>query len=196
MGETLERAKRGDVDAFAEVFESLRPIVFSIACRLVGTNEAEDVVMDTYLKAWKALPRFRQGSSLKTWLYRICHNCAMDYLRARKRRAEARPADDADPDGIGIERIADGTQRSPADTLSDRELGQRLDRALARLSPEHRTSLELRFTDELSYAEIAAATGVSIGTVMSRLFNAKRKLKNILADLQDRAGIVPGGSRA
>jgi RNA polymerase sigma-70 factor (ECF subfamily) len=190
----LERAQRGDIEAFAEVFEGLRPLVYAVACRLAGPDDAEDVVMDTYLKAWKALPRFRQGSSLRTWLYRISHNCALDYLRNRKRKAETH-WDDAPSEGARIENVPDGAQRSPAEAMSDRETGHLLTRAMARLSPEHRTSLELRFADEMSYAEIAAATGVSIGTVMSRLFNAKRRLKTILAELQP-GGAEPEGGRA
>jgi len=85
QAEQLERARKGDVEAFAEVFEALRPLVFSVANRLVGPNDAEDVVMETYLKAWQGLPRFRGKSSLKTWLYRISRNCSLDFIRSRQR---------------------------------------------------------------------------------------------------------------
>ena len=66
--ELIARARRGDNEAFARMFEQLRPMVFSVACRLVGPDDANDVVMETYLKAWKSLPKFRWGSSLSTWV--------------------------------------------------------------------------------------------------------------------------------
>ena len=95
----LERARQGDVNAFANVFENHRPTVYAIACRLAGPDDADDIVMETYLKAWRALPRFHRRAALKTWLYRIAHNCAMDFIRARSRRQDrVLPADEADDD--------------------------------------------------------------------------------------------------
>jgi len=173
----LDRAKAGDVEAFAELFEGLRSRIFTIAWRLVGPNDAEDVVMDTYLKAWKALPGFSRRSSLATWLYRIAHNCAVDVLRRRRPGAEE---GGGTPD---IEALPDHRMRTAGEATIAAERVLEVRQALNGLSPEHRTALLLRYTDGLSYAEIASASGVSIGTVMSRLFNGKRKLQQLLRPL-------------
>ena len=176
----LRRAKAGDVEAFAELFESLRPVVFSVAYRVVGPNDADDVVMESYLKAWRALPRFNERSSLKTWLFRIARNCALDAIRSRNRRHEE-PRPDGEDGVRGISEMADDRQPSPAEDLIAADLKAEVQEAVRQLDDIHRTALLLRYTDRLSYAEIAAATGVSMGTVMSRLFNAKRKLRRLVS---------------
>lgn len=178
----MDKARNGDVDAFAELFEPLREMVYAIAYRVVGPNDADDVVMETYLKAWQALPRFGGRASLKTWLYRIARNCAIDFVRKRSRRKERVLTPEEEE---GRERqFADEKQPSPDEVLSRRELVHDVRGALARLPDLHRIALELRYADGLSYNEIAAATGVSIGTVMSRLFNGKRKLRKLLEEEQ------------
>lgn len=175
--ELLQRARQGDVEAFAELFEAARPVVYAVACRLVGPTDAEDVVMDTYLKAWKALPAFSGRSILRTWLCRIAHHGAVDRLRARRREVD--PSLPAGEDGLDrtlLDTLPDPRQRPPWELADAADTGARIQQALESLSEEHRTTLMLRFSDGLSYAEIAAATGVSIGTVMSRLFNGRRRL--------------------
>ena len=177
--ELIARARRGDNEAFARMFEQLRPMVFSVACRLVGPDDANDVVMETYLKAWKSLPKFRWGSSLSTWLYRLTHNCAIDWLRARTRRREDLLSE-REAQGFNRSELADDSQVRPGQNLLEEERNSEVHRALEQLVQRHRAVLLLRYTDGLSYAEIAAATGVSIGTVMSRLFYAKKKLRIII----------------
>lgn len=170
------------MDAFLALFEEARPTIHAVAIRLVGVDEAEDVVMETYLKAWKAMPGFSGRSSSRTWLCRIAHNCAVDWLR--RRRTVPLPAPDPEePDGAGdMSLLADPAQRRPSDLVAGRELQVAIGAAMERLTPEHRVAVTLRFSDGLSYSEIAAATGVSIGTVMSRLFNGRRKLMKALRE--------------
>lgn len=179
----VRRARQGDMEAFLGLFEEARPAVYAVALRLVGIDEAEDVVMETYLKGWKSMPGFSARSSTRTWLCRIAHNCAVDWLR--RRRTVSLPAQDRDdPDGQGdMAMLADPGQRRPSELVAGRELQAAIDSALDRLTPEHRVALMLRFSDGLSYSEIAAATGVSIGTVMSRLFNGRRKLMKLLEEI-------------
>ena len=105
----LEKAGNGDMDAFAELFEPLRSMAYAVACRIVGANDAEDVVMKAYLKAWQSLPRFRGGSSTKTWLYRITYNVTCDWLR--RRRIEG---DGEFDDRIGPGAVAAGASTVPA----------------------------------------------------------------------------------
>lgn len=157
-------------------------MVFSVAYRLVGPNDAEDVTMDTYIKAWKAVPGFTGRASIKTWIGRIAYNCAVDHLRKRRLWSPASTGTGDTP--VDPECLPDPAQRSPAEAVAAAEAESRVDTALATLAPEYRTTLLLRLTDGLSYAEIAASTGVSIGTVMSRLFNGRRKLMKALAGLK------------
>lgn len=179
--ELLKKAKNGDMDAFAALFEPLRPQSLNIAARIVGPDEAPDVVMDAFLKAWKAIPGFTERSSLATWLYRIVWNCAADHRRATLRRRENRMAENED----GTEQdISDTAADNPLDNTSRRDLARQLDASLGQLSEELRVTLLLRFGDELSYREIAAATGVRIGTVMSRLFHGRRKLKALMKQIE------------
>lgn len=176
----IDRARAGDAKAFADAFEALRPNVFAIACRLVGLDAAEDVVMDTYLKAWRGIGGFRGTARLRSWLYRVTYNCAMDHIRRRDRRHEV-SLEAPDTEGHSPRDVLpDAHSARPSDAVENAELAAVVDRAMAHLPAAHRTSLLLRYADGFSYAEIAAATGVRIGTVMSRLFHAKRKLRLIL----------------
>jgi RNA polymerase sigma-70 factor, ECF subfamily len=178
----LAKAQHGDMDAFAELFEPLRPMVHAVAVRLVGTSDADDVVMDTYLKAWQSLPKFAGRSSLKTWLYRLAYNGAVDMVRAQKRRPDrVRPASAGDEADGDVE-VPDLRQTTPSEALIRTELAHRISAAMEHMPLEHRAVLWLRFVDGLSYAEIARISGVAIGTVMSRLFYGKRRLRKLLSE--------------
>jgi len=178
--ELVARARTGDAEAFAQVFESFRPMIHRVAYRVAGPNDCDDVVMETYLKAWRSLPKFKSRSTISTWLCRIAQNCALDFRRRQSRR-DARQASSDDPDAAPLmERIPDPRGRSPEAEAAVHDLGALLQTALAQLSEEHRAAILLREVDGLSYREVAAAAGVSIGTVMSRLFYARRKLRTIL----------------
>lgn len=178
----LRKAKQGDMEAFAGLFEPLRAQSLGIAARIVGPDEAPDVVMDSFLKAWKALPTFNERSSLATWLYRIVWNCAADHRRASQRRRENRLGEDED----GTEQdISDTAADTPLENASRRDLAHQLEASLGLLSEELRVTLLLRFSDGLSYREIAAATGVRIGTVMSRLFHGRRRLKALMKQIEN-----------
>jgi RNA polymerase sigma-70 factor, ECF subfamily len=179
----LNSAQRGDMAAFAELFEALRPAVHRTVCRLAAPDDVDDVVMEVFLKAWQAIPRFRRGATVSTWLYRIAHNCCMDARRRQQRRRESVLSEMVEEDEP-LPDIPDERQRAPDQVLADAELAAKVRGAVQGLPAEYRSTLLLRYADGLSYAEIAAATGVSIGTVMSRLFYGKRKLKKVLVASQ------------
>ncbi|OPZ30854.1 MAG: ECF RNA polymerase sigma-E factor [Lentisphaerae bacterium ADurb.BinA184] len=186
-GALLRQAQGGDAEAFAAVFETHRPLLYRIACRIVGADDADDVVMDTYLKAWRSIPSFRGAASLRTWLCRAVRNTALDRLRWRARRPASSPEPGGDDGGVGIEGVADSRERAPDRQAITEETGRAVAAAVAELSQEHRLALLLREVDGLSYREVAAATGSNVGTVMSRLFYARRRVRRIL----EAQGVTP-----
>lgn len=181
--EQLNKARQGDMEAFADLFESYRSLLCQVAYRLVGANDCEDVVMDSFLKVWRALPGFRGDAKLKTWLCAVVRNCSLDYLRKRKKTINFTPIDG------NAENPAEKISASPNDNPDRRaeleDLGEQMNRALTQLSDHHRTTLLMHEVDEMAYKEIAAATDVSIGTVMSRLFHARRHLRKLLKPVMD-----------
>jgi RNA polymerase sigma-70 factor (ECF subfamily) len=177
----LNQAREGDMDAFAQLFEPLRRRVYGVARTLVGVEDAEDVVMDTFLKAWRGLPRLRQVGAIRGWLYRIARNCAMDRIRLRQHRGETSLSSNPE-ETAAMQDVPDTSQPLPADKIAAAESAETIRAAVGQLPEAHRQVVELRYTDDLSYSEISAALGISIGTVMSRLFNAKRKLRALLGE--------------
>ena len=180
----LKRAQGGDTEAFAALFEALRPSVYAVAIRLVGPDDVDDVVMDTYLKAWQALPRFRGGAQLKTWLYRIAYNCGIDTLRRRDRRKEDLLSE-VETERGAMPDLPDERRPAPDEEAVLNEGAEAIRRALEQLPADHRRTLTLRFAEGFSCAEIAAATGVSLGTVLSRIFYGKRKLRRLLREQRE-----------
>lgn len=174
----LEKARQGDMDAFAQLFEAYRPQMHRVAFRLAGADDCDDVVMDCFLKVWRALPSFRGGEKLGSWLCKIVRNCALDHLRRRKRIINFVPFED-DPT-YPAEKIADTEDARPDRRAELDDLGRHMETALQTLSPKHRAVLLMFEVDGLDYREIAAAIGVGIGTVMSRLFYARQRLRRLL----------------
>ena len=149
-------------------------------------EDAWDLTQDGFVRAWRSMPNFRGQSSFFTWLYRIMTNVTLDWLR-RKRIESGQEFDDT----IGLAGIAPGAVTAPqavaepAVRLADQEIRARIDAAIAKLSDEHRAVIVMRELDGMEYHEIADAIGCSIGTVMSRLFYARRKLQTMLRDVHD-----------
>jgi RNA polymerase sigma-70 factor (ECF subfamily) len=174
----LARFAAGDRDALDELFRRYRGVAFRVAYRLLGREaDALDAVQDAFVKALTHLDRFRGNSSFKTWLLRITCNAALDLGRQRRRdgwndRGPDRPADRPAP-----------ADQPPADAGLERaDLRRVIDAALAQLPDPQRQTFVLHVDGDLSYREVADALGISIGTVMSRLFYARQKLKTLLAD--------------
>ena len=149
-------------------------------------EDAWDLAQDGFIKAWKSLGSFRGQSSFFTWLYRIMANVALDWLRKKHVRGEAEF-----DDSIGLRQIetsaptAPKPSAQPLERLAGGEIRARVDAAIAKLTPEHRTVIVLRELEGLDYQEIAEAMDCSIGTVMSRLFYARKKLQTLLRDVYE-----------
>ncbi|MDC3379357.1 RNA polymerase sigma factor [Planctomycetota bacterium] len=170
----VTRALAGDATAFAEIYEKHRQTVFKVAygmCR--NEDDALDIVQTTFVKAHKSLARFEGRSAVRTWLCQIAVHLAIDLSRRRK----VRKADQLEEGRVAVT----DAERNPQATARERELKDALSKALDTLSEKHRTVFVLYSVKGLSYKEIAANLGCSIGTVMSRLFYARKNLQGMLA---------------
>jgi RNA polymerase sigma-70 factor, ECF subfamily len=172
----LARHATGDRQALNELFRRHRVPAYRVAYRLLG-NEADalDAVQEGFVKALTNLKRFEGRSSFKTWLLRVVSNAALDLGRQRGRRENASAADPADGEGGPL------VWDDPTLGLERDDLRRALDAALARLPESQRQTFVLHVDADLSYREVAEAMGISIGTVMSRLFYARQKLRAALA---------------
>jgi RNA polymerase sigma-70 factor (ECF subfamily) len=164
------RARQGDREAFAGLVRSHYPGLVQVIYRLCGdASLAEDAAQETFLKAWQHLTSFKPGTSLRSWLYRIGINTALDALR-RGRRA---------PLDLEAVRAADDAA-GPEEALLQKERNQTVQAAILSLSEANRAILVLREYGGLSYAEIAETLDIPAGTVMSRLNYARNRLRELL----------------
>lgn len=167
-------ARTGDFYAFEELVRRYRNDVFALAYHFVRSREeAWDLSQEVFIKAHRALDRFRGDSSFKTWLMRITTNQCKDYLK--KRRLDTVALDDA---SAGQDASTDADPRA---SLEAQETGQAILSALDELPAKHRAAFTLREFEGLSYEEMAQVMECSVGTVMSRLFHARRKLQDKLS---------------
>ena len=182
--ELVQAAQRGDLAAFEGLVARHRDKVYARAFSMMrNEEEALDLSQDAWVKGWQRLAQFQGDSSFITWMTRIVINLCLDQLRKQKRhRLES--IDALDEESGGVERQMPIVEANPTQGLERGELRQRIDAALAKLSPEHRTALVLHEFEELEYKEIARRMECSIGTVMSRLFYARRRMASLLAGLK------------
>jgi RNA polymerase sigma-70 factor (ECF subfamily) len=183
---TLVRAsQQGDMAAFEELVARHRDRIFARAYSMMrNEEEAVDLSQEAWVKGWQRLRQFQGDSSFGTWMTRVVINLCLDQLRKQKRqRTESIEA--MDEESGGVERQMPVVTVNPTAGLEREELRQRIDRALGLLSYEHRTVLVLHEFEDMEYKEIARTMGCSIGTVMSRLFYARRKLAVLLADVKN-----------
>lgn len=180
----VRRAVEGDKDAYRELVERHQRRLFVSAYEVLRNREdAEDVVQEALARSFFSLKSFRGGSSLSTWLRRIVRNLAIDAKRRSKRRGGQSVDIDERLEGSGTERLV-STGASPEMVLRQKEQRKRLMAELNELSEEHRQAIMLREFDGLSYDEIGRIMGVSIGTVMSRLFYARKRLQSVLHEVR------------
>lgn len=183
--ESLVRAaQRGDMVAFEELVARHRDKIFARAYSMMRNEEdAIDLSQEAWVKAWQRLKQFQRESSFATWMTRIVINLCLDQLRRQKRqRAESIEA--MDEESGGVERQMPVITVNPTERLERAELRARIDRALNQLSEAHRTVLVLHEFEQMEYKLIAKTMCCSIGTVMSRLFYARRKMAVLLAELK------------
>src|SRR5579871_2641837 len=177
-------AQKGDMGAFEELVARHRDKIYARAFSMMrNEDEAVDLSQEAWVKGWQRLKQFQGEASFGTWMTRIVINLCLDQLRKHKRQRTESIEEMSDESG-GVERQMPVITINPTAGLERGELRQRIDRALGQLSYEHRTVLVLHEFEELEYKEIAKVMSCSIGTVMSRLFYARRKMAALLADVK------------
>jgi len=184
----VKRCQTGDAEAFDELVTRYRTRVFGMIYNMVHSEQdAWDLAQDSFVKAWKSIKRFGGQSSFYTWIYRIVMNVTIDWLRKKQVKGAGAEFNDA----IQLREIEPASRTVPkADPLPHErmersEIRARIDNAIAQISPEHRAVILMKEIEEMQYHEIAEALGCSIGTVMSRLFYARKKLQNLLRDVYE-----------
>ena len=177
----VERAAKGDQRAFAELVGRHQRRAGVVAYGIVrNAEDAREVVQDAFVRVWKHLADFSGQASFSTWLYRIVYNLSIDVLRRRSPGNAVELDDRTDLDGAPDELLPYRGESDPFRSLDRARLTEAMQSALDALPAYHRTVIVLREVEGLSYEEIAEATSVPKGTVMSRLFHARRKMQAIL----------------
>ena len=184
--ELVERAQRGDKQAFGLLVEKYQRKLARLLSRFVrDPAEVEDVTQEAFIKAYRALPKFRGDSAFYTWLYRIGINTAKNYLMAAGRRAPTSTGVDSEE----AESLEEGEQlrdiNTPESLLLSREIGDTVNRTMESLPEELRTAIQLREIEGMSYEDIAQIMNCPIGTVRSRIFRAREAIADQLKPLLD-----------
>lgn len=165
--ELVAGCRRGEEAAMEALYNQYKRRVFGLVTRIVGASDAEEVAQDVFVRIFRGLPKFRGDSALGTWIYRLSVNAALSYATKRGRRRH-----------VGDEPLAyipapTGPQRDP-------QLQDKLERAMAQLSPGYRTVLVLHDVQGLSHEECANIMGCRVGTSKSQLHKARAKMRTLL----------------
>jgi RNA polymerase sigma-70 factor (ECF subfamily) len=177
--EAVRRVQAGETEAFEVLVEKYKRKTFRLAYGVLrDQEEALDVAQEAFVKAFRSLPNFKGESAFYTWLFRITMNVALDRRRARATRAKSLGAEDVPPEEW--ERTAVAADAGPDEEALGAERRARIGRALESLPEHHRSIIILSDIEGLSYREIAEVLAIPMGTVMSRLHNARKRLRDVL----------------
>ncbi len=183
----VERCRGGDVGAYRSLYEKYAGKVFGLARRWLGcASHAEDVTQEVFLRVFRKLHAFRGDSRFSTWLFRVTVNGCKNKRRSLERHGRV--------DGDRFVRDRFGGRRSPDEELCQQALGNRIDRALERLTEDQRLLIALKAVDDLSYREIADRVGQSEAQVRGRLYRARKAFRAALEEAGD--GISAGAALA
>jgi len=177
----LARARQGDSDAFRELVERHSRSVFRLAYRMTGNEQdAEDVVQESFLRAYKQLGRFESRANFGTWLYRIVANCSVDLMRAKQARHDQVRGDSLD-EAVDL---ASQDQAGPERLARSSEIDRRVREALDGLSPLERAAFILRHYEGRSIDEIGRTLGLGVSAAKHSVFRAVKKLRVVLEPLR------------
>jgi len=182
--ELVRASQRGRADCYEELVFRHRDKIYARAFSMLrNEEEALDMSQEAWVKGWQRLKQFKRDASFTTWMTRITINLCLDFLRKRKRQATD-SLERIEEEGGGIERRMPVETFNPTEHMEREELRDEIDSAMEKLSHEHRTVLLLHEFEGMEYKEIAKAMHCSVGTVMSRLFYARRRLGSLLISLK------------
>lgn len=174
----VARARSGDSEAFRLLVERHSRSVYKVAYRVTGNaDDAEDVVQETFLKAYRQLDRFEERASFGTWLHRIAWNCSVDLLRARPKREQAEEADTLEQLGSTRATVTGSAAPSPERLMASVQVGDRVKEAMARLSPLERAAFVMRHYEGRSIDEISRALEIRENAAKHSIFRAVRKMR-------------------
>ena len=181
----VNKARGGDEEAFGELVKMYHQRVYNLAYGMVNNAEdAAELVQQTWVKVWNKLGSFKEDAKFFTWVYRVASNTGLDFLRHKSRLREDVLLDGVEPAvNPDLDRAASQNPR-PDRELAQAEIREVFEKSLDSLSPDHRMALILREVDGLSYEEIAKILGCRKGTVMSRIFYARKKMQEKLGELR------------
>src|SRR5882724_2782419 len=178
----IKRTVAGDEESFAILEKRYHRHIVNVIYRMVGNFETSlDLAQEVFFKAYKALNRFDPKFKFSTWLYRVAMNAAIDYHR--KREITTTPMDitvDEQSDSFELQMPSD--EISPEQRVFQHEAAEQISKVIAQLPGEYRDLIALRYTNDLSYSEIAEQTGMPLGTVKNRLFRAHQMLRGYLSE--------------
>jgi RNA polymerase sigma-70 factor (ECF subfamily) len=177
----VERCRDNDDAAFSEVVTRYKAKIYNYIYRMTGSSEdAEDLTQEVFIRMYTSIDSFRGQSSLNTWLFRIAGNLCIDRFRRTKNRTPAYSLDEPIGDGEHVHEVADSTYE-PHRLLENVEMAEQIQFALAKLPEKLRATLLLHDIEGMPYEEIAQVVGCPLGTVKSRLFNARMQLRQQIA---------------
>ncbi|MBI2914361.1 MAG: sigma-70 family RNA polymerase sigma factor [Firmicutes bacterium] len=183
--ELIAKCRRGESEAFEVLVRTHQHSIYNYVARSVGDGQAEDLAQEVFLRAYRSIRAFRNGSSFSTWLHAIATNVCRDYFRRKKREGQdPLPLEAPGSDGLpapleqALERgVTSPDSLNPEAYLEQRELEALVESCLSSLSPKHREVLVLHDMQGFKYEEIASVVGCSVGTVKSRLFYARAEMR-------------------
>lgn len=182
--ELIKAAAKGDQSAFSELVTAYERLVYSTArSKVLSHEDAMDVSQEVFIKIWRSLPNWRGECKFATWIYKVCVNASLDFLRRAPEETESLSGH---PDEDGEERpleVADeSVSASPESSLERNETTMAVRRAIAQLPEDQRQIVVLRDIDGYTYEEIAEMLSLGLGTVKSRINRARVRLKSLLED--------------
>jgi RNA polymerase sigma-70 factor (ECF subfamily) len=184
--ELVNQCKSGDQAAFKELVERYQRKVYQIALGMLRNREdALDMTQEAFIRVHKYLDHFKGSSNFYTWVYRIAVNLCIDHLR-KDEKMQTIDYDDSKEHGESDALLFPRDhETNPVDVLDRKELRKKIQKALEALSPTHRAIIIMREVEDLSYSEMAEIMRCSKGTIMSRLFHARRRLQQALIELAE-----------
>lgn len=175
----IQQARQGSADAFAALVDQHQMFVYNLALRTLGSpDDAADAAQEAFVRAWLALPNFREQSSLRTWLYRITLNLCLNRVPRLRRQINELTSDEAldlpEPQSAAFD---------PAASLETRQRRALIHAEIDRLPEQYRLLVTLRYQDDLAYEEIAGLLNIPVSAVKTGLFRAKGRLRQALIGL-------------